>query len=259
MTVISIDQITKNILLKRGYPLQYYIDFLVYAKDGMREIGFDEPIFSIRYKVLPVNQSGNTVELPNDYQDYCRVSAWVDQYIRPLVEDNNLQLIPNYDSDFNIQPYANGIAGASTSQEVNFYSGYLSPFWFTSYWNSYGENTGRFFGGVGAMPDTFRIDKAKNQIKINENLFIENIVLEYISNGMDADSATHIDSYAQNCIEAYCMWQFYLHNRTYGQGEAENMYQHYAAERLILRARLSDLNMDNLKRVVQKNSIGIKY
>lgn len=260
MTYISLDQITKNILLKRGYSLHWWIDFMVYCKDGLREIAFDDPIFAIRYRVLPVNQTDGTVDIPNDYQDYCRVSAWIDGWMRPLVEDNSLQLVTNYDSDWVVQPYANGIATETVQQNsLIYYNGFLTPYWWMVNWNNFGENTGRQFGGIGAYSDTFRVDKTKNQIKINENLFIENIVLEYISNGMDADCATKIDSYAQNAIEAYAMWQFYLHNRTYSQGEAEAMYQHYVTERQILRARLSDLTTDNLKRIVQRNAIRVKY
>jgi len=260
MTIISLDQITKNILMKRNYPLQYYINFLVYCKDIMREIAFDEPIFSVRQCVLPVDQNTMRVDLPNDFQDYVRVCSWVDQYMRPLVEDNSLQLIPNYDTSFDVQPYANGIAAIPPTTDITFYpSGYLSPYWWVTNFNSYGENTGRMFGGVGAMADTFRMDKANRQIKINDNLFIQNIVLEYISDGMDSDSATQIDSYAQFAIEAGAMWQFYLHNRTYSQNEAEAMYQHYVAERQVLRARLSDLTIEKFKRIVQGDAIAIKY
>ena len=260
MTVISLDQIVKNILLKRGLSLHWYIDLLVMAKDAMREISMDDSIFSIRYKALPVRQDDNTVELPNDFQDYTRVSAWVDGYIRPLVENNNLQLVSNYTSEFVVEPYSNGVALATQQQQNLLYSNnFLTPYWYIVNWNNFGENTGRLFGGIGNYIDGFRIDKTKNQIKIDDNLFIENIVLEYISDGMDADSATQIDAYAQNAIEAYALWQFYLHNRTYTQNEAEAMYQHYAIERGILRARLSDLTIDKMKRIVQQNQIGIKY
>jgi hypothetical protein len=260
MTVISLDQIVKNIILKRGYSLHWYLDFLIYCKDIMREIAFDEPILSVRQCVLPVDQNTSRVDLPNDFKDYCRVSVWVDQYIRPLVEDNSLQLIPNYDNSFDVQPYSSGIASQPTTTDGTFYpSGYLSPYWWVTNWNSFGENLGRYFGGTGAMADTFRMDKRANQIKINDNLFIQNIVLEYISDGMDSDSATQIESYAQFAIEAGAMWQFYLHNRTYSQNEAEAMYQHYVAERGILRARLSDLTIEKFKRIVQGNAIGVKY
>lgn len=260
MTVISLDQIVKNILIKRGYSLHWYLDFLVYCKDGVREIAFDDPIFSVRYIALPVNQDDNTVEIPNDYQDYTRVSAWVDGYLRPLVENNNLQLIPNYDSSFQVEPYSNGVAIATEQQTNLLYSNnFLTPYWYMVNWNNFGENTGRMFGGIGNYIDGFRIDKARNKIKIDDNLFIENIALEYISDGMDSDSATKIDAYAQNAIEAFAMWQFYLHNRTYSQGEAMSMYQLYTNERSILRARLSDLTVDKLKRLVQQNQIRIKY
>lgn len=260
MTIVSLDGIVKNILLKRNYSLHWYIDFLVAAKDGLREIAFDDPIFSVRYTALPVKQDDNTVELPNDFQDYTKVSAWVDGWVRPLVEDGALQLAPNYNNSFEVQPYSEGIAIETPQQNsLVWYNGFLTPYWYTVNWNNFGENTGRQFGGIGAYADTFRVDKAKNQIKINDNLYITSIVLEYISDGMDADSATHIDAYAQNCIESFAMWQFYLHNRTYSQGEAEAMYQHYIQERQILRARLSDLTIDKMKRIVQSNNIRVKY
>lgn len=257
MIIISLDKIVKNMLLKRRYPIHFYLDFIVYAKDGLRQIAMDD-IQTIRYQALPVNQTGNTVDFPNDYLDYVRVSAWVDQYIHPLVEDNSLQLVPNYDSNFDIQPYSDGVAGNPSSSQ--FYpTGYLYPFWWANNTNAFGENMGRMFGGVGAKADTFRVDKAKRQFKINEFLTIDYIVLEYVSNGLDADSATHIDAYAQDAIESYVLWQHYLHNRTYSQGEANNMEEKYLNQRQILRARVSDITMDKLKRIVQSNNVAIKY
>lgn len=260
MTVTSLDQITKNILLKRRYPLQYYIDFLVYCKDALRELAFDLPILPLRIIPLPVNQSGNTVDWPEDYQDYTRVSAWVDGYMRPLVETKALQLTPNYDSEFNIQPYSDGVVtnGSTSQTQVSLFGWGANNYWWSTNWNVFGENLGRQFGGVGSMYDTFRVDAGQKQFKINESLYITSIVLEYISDGMDADSATHINAYAQNCIEAYCLYQFYLHNRTYSQNEANDMYNKYITEYGILRARLSDLTIDRLKRIAQSNSISVK-
>lgn len=257
MTVISLDKIVKNVLLRRRYPVHFYIEMLVYCKDGLRQIAMDD-IQTMRYQVLPVDPDSNEVTIPNDYLDYIKVSAWVDQYLHPLVEDNTLQLVPNYDDNFDIQPYSNGIA-SNTSNQPDFYSGYLTPYWWMVNWNSFGENLGRQFGGVGAKSDTFRINKTRNTIKINDGLCINYIVLEYASNGLDADSATHIDAYAQDCIEAYCLWQHYLNNRTYSQGQADDMEAKYIQQRQMLRARVSDLTIDKMKRIVQGNSIAVKY
>lgn len=260
MTFISLDEIVCNLILKRKYPWHYYLDFIVPAKDALREIAFDMPILPIRYCVLPVDQAGNIVTLPNDFQDYITVSAWVDQYIRPLVETDSIQLVPNYDSSFNVQPYSQGIATNTAAQnQYVLYNNSLSGYWWMATWNSFGENMGRQFGGVGGMWDTFRMNKGANQIKINENLYVTQIILEYISDGMDADSATRVDSYAQQAIEQYCMWQFKEHNRTYSAGEAENEKQMYIMEAMKLRARLSDLSVDRLKRIVQGNAIAVKY
>jgi len=257
MTVISLDQIVKNILLKRRYSLHWYLDFLVPAKDCLRELSFDLPILPIRYKVLTKNNN-SALELPNDYQDWTGVYVRVGQYLRPLVEDPGLDLVPNYTSDFDIQPYSMGIA-SQTSTETIYYNGFLYPFWLTVNWDSFGENIGRQFGGLGTYVDTFKENRSRNEIKINESLPYTEYVLQYISDGMDADSATHINSYCQATIEAYCLWQFYLNNRTYSMGDARVAEQIYIKEREILQARLSDITLDRLKRIVQSRAIGVKY
>lgn len=257
MNVISLDAIVKNILLKRRYSMQYYLDFLVPAKDCLRELAFDGEIDTIRYVLRPINLN-NAIDLPEDYVDYARVSYRVGQYLRPLVEDRTLDLVPNFDSNFDIQPYADGIASDPSNPSLA-YLGYAAPYWWSVNFNSFGENLGRQFGGVNSYNDTFRVNRERNEIKINENLSVNEIVLEYIGNGLSADSATHIDAYAQNTIEAYALYQFYLHNRTYSQAEANQMELKYMNEREILRARRSDLTLDNLRRIVQKNSIAIKY
>ena len=256
-SLISLDRIVKNLLLVRRYPFQYYLDFLVYARNGMREIAFDEKILCPKYKLLPVTDY--RITLPDDYQDYIRVSVRVNQYIVPLAEDDALQLVPNYDSNFDVQPYSQGVAtSANSSLDYLGGYGYAFPFWFVTNWNNWGENTGRQFGGTNYV-DNFKVDKIHNQIKINEDLSVTEVLLEYISDGSDPDSASHIDSYAQAAIEAYAMWQFKENNRTYGTGDAEMARQIYINERQKLRARLSNLTIDNLKRLIQKNQRAIQY
>lgn len=259
MTTISLDKAVKNILLKRGYSLHWYLNFLVPMKDILRELSFDDGIGTIRYVCLPLN-SNNAVTLPDDYVDYARVSYRANQYLIPLVEETGLDIVPNYDSSFDIHPYNTGIASqTSTATNSQLYNGYLSPYWWMVNWNAFGENLGRQFGGVGNKADTFRVNKQRNEIKINESLAVDEIVLEYIGNGLDADSATHIDAYAQATLEAYAIWQFKKNNRTYSAGEAAAEEQNYINERRILRARMSDLTTDRLKRIVQSNAIAIKY
>lgn len=259
MTTISLDGIVNNILLKRRYSLHWYLEFLLYCKEAVEEMGYDGEIDTFRYVVLPKN-SNNALELPNDYVDWIRVSAFVDGYVRPLVPDNSLNLVPNYDENFDIQPYSSGVATAtsSTNQPV-YYNGLIAPYWWSNNWNIFGENLGRMYGGRGAYNDTFRENRLRNEIKINENFTVcDHFLLEYSGNGLTADNATSIDVRAQATIREYAMWQFKENNRTYGLGDVQSSEQTYIAEREKLRARKSDLTIDVLRRIVQQNSIGVK-
>lgn len=258
MVVTSLDKIVRNILVKRNYPIHYYLNFLVPAKDAIRILNADGDLKNtLRYKVITLDDN-NFGDLPTDYMDYCRVSVRVNQYLTPLVEDNSLDLVPNYDTSFEVQSYLDGVATETDTAQM-YYTGYLSPMWWTVNWNSHGENLGRQFGGVGTYADTFKIDRNRNQIKVNENLSVTEVVLEYIGSGQDADSATHIELYAQESIEAYAIWQFFLHNRTYTNADRMMAESNYIRERQVLRARQSDLSIDKLKRIVQSNTRGVKY
>lgn len=258
MTVVSLHKIVMNMLLKRGYSVHYYLPFLVYAKEILREISFDDGIQTSRMVIIPLDDNNFGV-LPNDYGDFARVFVRQNQYLRPLVEDNTLDIVPNYDSDFVVQPCAD-VNDASVGGDSAALYGYGWPYWWCNNYNIWGENLGRQFGGVGAgLIDTFRIDKARNQIKVNEELDTTKVVMEYIGDGSDADSATQIDMYAQSAIEEGALWQFYLNNRSYATYDVEAQYGHYVSARKILRARKSDLSLDTFKRAVQRNSIAIKY
>jgi len=257
MTVTSLHSIVCNMILKRRYPVHYYLEFLLYAKECLAELSMDERFENIRYKVCQLNDN-HALELPNDYLDYVAVGVRVGGYVKPLVEDDTLDLIPNYDSNFDIQSYINGVA-TEENQQLTYYNGFLTPLWFMTNWNAFGENTGRLFGGVGNYVDTFKVNKARNEIKINDYLTFTEYVITYISDGTDSDSATHINNYAAATIRAYIMWQFKENNRTYSKSEALVEREQYRSERKILRARLSDLSIDKLKRIVQKNNIAIKY
>ena len=250
MTTVSLDGIVRNILLKRKYPLHYYIEFMLYAQEALRELSFDQ-LRSINTKSLPVNDY-NAIDLPDDYVDYCSVNLPIGQKLRQLVSDDSLTPLNAFDSNFNITEYQ---TIGQTTNPLFYNNIFLSALWNTTTFNQYGEATGRFFGiGAGRPEDTFRVVKERNQIQLNESLGASSITLCYISNGLSADAATQIDPYAQATIDAYCMYLFKENNRTYGAGEAEAARQLYIQQRLILRARVNDLTPNKLRRIVQRNS-----
>ena len=248
MTTISLDAVVRNFLLKRQYTLHWYLQFIVYAKDCLRQLNEDD-LLCINTKLLPVNDY-NAVDLPSDYLDYTLVGVKVGQNVKPLVETNKINRMINRNSD--LEPIKYSESESNPNNEVNY--GALYPFyWHTVYWNSYGEPTGRMFGaGAGVQDDVFSVFPERNQIQLTENMTVDNIVLEYISDGMNADAATRITPYAYDTIDAYIMYQMKCNTRTYSAGEAEYAKQDYIDQRKILRARMNPMTIEMWKRLFQR-------
>ncbi len=254
MVFYTLDAITRNFLLRKGYPLHFYLQGLVYGGGCLRILTLDD-LKVINSKVLPVDQTTNEVTLPTDFVKEVEIGIEQGQRIRPLVEQNSLNPVQAYTSTFEETMYQT----RQTDQANNLlYYGYLLPLlWNTITWNDYGENIGRLYGWAnGSANDTFTVVKEQNIIKINEDMNIDKIVLRYVSDGQNADAATQIPSEAYDTIMKYIGWQFIEHSRTYGEGEKQRAEQQYLMERGVLRARMNDLTTDRVMRSFQKGYMG---
>lgn len=248
MITASLDGIVRDVIMRRGYTFHKYIRFLVYAKNCLRELTFDD--LKVYNTIILPTTDYNAVELPSDYQDYVRVAAMSGQKLKPLVETDKLNPLVARTADFSATTYA--AAGSDSNTNPTLYTYFYPFYWNTVTWNNFGEFTGRMYGmGAGSQPDVFAVFRERNQIQLSELLSVDSIVLEYISDGMNSDAATRIDPYAIETIAAYIIWQHKEHTRTYSINEAELAKQEYISQRMILRARKSDLTTEVLKRRFQ--------
>jgi len=253
MVTVSLDSIVRNILLKRRYSLHWYLEFLLYAKECLREISMDD-LQVVNFVMLPVDANG-AANLPNDYLDEVSVNLPVGQKLKPLVKDSSITPLQAFDSDFALTTYQLGATQVASALIYN--NVFLSGLWNTTTFNEYGEPTGRFFGiGAASPTDTYNIIKSRNQIQLNEALTTSSIILAYIGNGTSSDAATQIDPYAEKTIDTYCMYLFKENNRTYSPSEAKMAWDMHIQQRQILRARMSDLTVNKIRRIIQSNSTG---
>ena len=252
MVTTSLDRIVRDALMRMGYPIHYYLPFMVAAKNCLAVLSQDD-LRVINTKKLTVNKF-NEAQIPDDYLDYSAVNIPVGQTLKKLVQDDKINSLANYDANFNQIVY--GANGATDMAGPNTIYGYLYPFYLnTTTYNEYGESIGRFFGfGAGIQDDTFKIIPERNVIQMTENLSTNFIVLEYISSGMSSDAATKITSYATETIVSYILWQLKENSRSYGLGERQIAQQEFIFQRKILRARISGLTIEVLKRLSQKAS-----
>jgi hypothetical protein len=250
MTTISLDAIVRNFIMKRRYSFHWYMEFLVYATECLRELSMDD-LKVVNTMKLAVDSNTNAVDLPHDYMDYIEVGIQTGQTLKPLVETDKINPLVARTSNFTPTTY--GELSAAATNNVLYYGSLYPYYWNTVFWNSNGEFTGRLFGfGAGGEDDVFSVFPERNQIQLSERLSLSYIVLRYISDGMNSDAATQISPYAYQTISNYIYWQMKEHTRTYSDAEAERARQLYINERLILRARLSDLTTEKLKRAFQK-------
>lgn len=96
MKYSSLDKIVKGYLLQKGYPIHFYIDFLVYAQRAFEELHFDT-IGNVQTKKITIN-SYNAATLPDDYLDWIKVGVANGQFVRPLVNRPGMNRINNFDS-----------------------------------------------------------------------------------------------------------------------------------------------------------------
>jgi len=257
----SLKIITKNVLLRRGYPIHYYMQFLASARDCLREMSLDSmPIINTELIDVVVDGGYRVIPLPDDYVDWSKVGVRVGQFVRPLLERESINRLHNYDTTTgDIIPYDSLTDVLATDGNVDFTFGYNSPWynWDTVTWDTYGEFTGRFYGfpGAGSESDTFKVLPERNQIQLNENLLVTKIVLEYISDGMSCNSATQVDVYAVKTIEEYVIWQQKEQNRNYSSQERELQKNEYLRQYGIFLARKNPLTIEALRRIFNRRYV----
>lgn len=259
MKFYSLNNIVNNVLLRRGYSIHWYMQFLVSAKDCLRQLTLDAvPIINTQLLDVVVDGGYKVVNLPCDLIDYTKVGVRVGQFVKPLLPRNSINRLHNYNDAGDIIPYDNitDVEERNNDGNIDIVSGFNSPWysWDTVTWDTYGEFTGRFYGfsGAGSESDTFKFLPERNQIQLDENLFVDKIVLEYISDGMCCDNASKINVYTVDTIEAYILWQMKEQNRNYSSQERELAKQEYLRQYGILLARINPITIEVLRRIVNR-------
>ncbi len=246
MRLITLNGITRSVLLQKKLPIHYYGRFLKFASDCIRELIFDTLQITNTVR-LPLNDFYEA-EIPPDYVDFCKVGIQAGQFSRPLVSRHTINNLANFNTTDGSQiNYPN-----LENETDDSFPGYFQ--WWGININSNGENTGGYYGlGAGSEPDTFKIIEQRNVIQVNENLGVDKIVLEYISDGTYSNAATKITPYAQKTIETYIDWQYKEHSKSFGAYDADKAKAIFYRELEILRARKNILTPELVERIINRN------
>lgn len=244
MRFITLDKIIRRNLLAKRQPLHYYVEYLVHASTCLRELTFDS-LKIINTVELTLNDYF-AADLPCDFVDWTKVGIKMGQFVQPITQRDSINRLRNQDSQGDYIPYTDP---GPESSSIDF-----SPYW-PGYWmfqnvNDLGESLGRFYGlNAGLVPDGFKILKERNQIQFQESARATTYVMEYISDGQTSDNASQVEQYAWSCIEAFINWKRSPNADNDHSPEAFN----YKNQRRLLRARMSELTLYDLRQILFKN------
>lgn len=252
MKYTSLDTIVRNYLFQKGYPIHFYLQSLNYARNCLREISLDS-LHLVQTKNVPVD-TNFVANIPEDCVDIIKIGVPYGQFIRPLLPDNRISRLQNHDTSGNIIPYGDPATSLVTTTSIGFVVPLL---WTTNVINNFGENVGRQFGlGAGSEPDTYRILPERNEIQLNENCNVSSLIVEYISDGSNPSAATGVPIYAEQTILEWMNWQMKEHNRNTGLGERQVAKQQYQLAYKQLRSRMNPMTIDEIKRIINRNTVG---
>lgn len=245
MTLSTIDEICRRALLEDNLPIHFYPQMMYNAATCLRELNFDT-LQIINTANLPISSYGS-VDLPADFSDDLAVCLPIGSALSPLPKQDYITPLRIHDTTTGqFVPYATN----DTTEEENTVWGF--PMGFNYYWNvdSYGQSTGRNFGGHGGTASGYKVIKERRQIQMTDDFISQsetnNIILMYISNGQSIDNASQIDYAAFNTIRAYQEWK--------KSGNANNEYspegRYYNNQKRLLRARLNPLTATDIRNIL---------
>lgn len=226
MKVKNIDDVVKSALFACGKPIHYYIQFLHYALKCVEELHYDclKNMKSVELTLA----SDNTVSLPTDYVDWCKIGFDSDQYISELGQ--------NHDFSRLAQPAVTGEEGEAMSA------------FFYNVTNQYGEHMGQLYGIGNDNPMSFKVLPERGMIQIDKRFGKDKVVLEYITDGTTTSTSTFIHPYAAQTVEDYMFWKYKANSRKYNRLDVKLAREEYYDQLRRFRARMNPLTVTDIVR-----------
>jgi hypothetical protein len=245
MKLYTLDNLVRSTLASRGYSMHWYLQFLHYGVQALREINFDV-IQNVKSVRLPVN-SYKAVTLPCDYVDYVRIGNEFGQYIMPWAERDDMSRMNKFDAQGNKIPY--GDIEATNGILPNNWEG----FWYTNYINDKGEHLGRIFNNKPSFRNSFAVLRERGEIQLDTSYDGAEIVLDYITDGISTNASNAVHPYASASIEAYINWKHKEHGRQYGPSERQLAREEYYNQLRVLRGRINHMDVQDIQRSLARN------
>ena len=229
-----------------------------YALRGIRELGFD---VSKRVKslMLDINTSNNTIELPDDFVDYCKIGiVGADGLVYVLGENKNINMSMAYEEDASGLPIDTDGDGVydrvdakGTTQDYNRLRGYDSyVFRNYLYENTYGQLYGL---GGGIYSGEFRLNLEQNRIELSVQNGVDQIVIEYVADEARSKNPS-IHVYLEPALRSYIYYHIVERKSNIPMAEKARARQEYYNERRLANSRIKGISKEEILKTIRKNT-----
>lgn len=240
MLFSTVDQICRRSLLEKGLPVHYYMENLYHVTDCIRQLSIDT-LKIVNTAKLPVNSYG-AIDLPDDFMDDLGVSPSTGLALTSIPKMDFINPLLNHDSTGAYVPY-NTTVDDDVSRTFYGFGGWI---WFWNM-NDFGEPTGRYFGANAGSSTGYKVVKERRQIQFYGDVG-DSVVVVYLSDGQRADNATQVDMMAIDTLKAYRNWKSSPNADYKDSPEGATYYN----ERRLLRARLNDMTVEDLRDILHR-------
>lgn len=241
----TIDSVVYEALSRVGRPIHWYEEILRYVLTCLKEIGYDSAgtLSAVRLEVNEFNE----IDIPADFIDWVRIGTEYGNKIIPLGQNDGMNRLQNLDGATQV-PYESPDNLTLGSILIG------APIVET---NQYGEHLGRRFGhGDGSQTNGFKVIEERSKIAIDTAIAPgTTIYLEYIARTTLAPN-TAVHPYAEETLVAYAVWKFKQKDPSFGLQEKNWAKEEYYNAYRILRARVVNWNIYDIKRVIRRHFKG---
>lgn len=268
---VTLQDIVNNFLLMYAgdnmlIPSTMNRDIIIFhAKRGLQELNYDA-LRQIKAIEIEIDPDTLQLILPEDYVKYVRVS-WIDDagYFHPLITNEDTIIAESYlqDNDYNILFDNDGevLRASQNTYDQTLIDNYYTQYLFFNEAEANGYDVDLEYGNAryGMQTDKanfngwFTVDKDTGIMKFTSNIGDKNIVIEYISDGLESSTLSDIrvHKFAEEALYAYIEYQ--ILSRLTGVQEYIVRRKHKKAhmEKLKAKTRLNGLTYDDLFQVMR--------
>ena len=224
----TLDEIIKSLLIQMELNGEHsYLRFFELARVGLRELSFDTARH-IKTALLTVNTTTNSVSLPNDYIKFTKIGVHN--------EDGTINYLAQSEEIYigNATPTSQSASSTGASDPPSF-KGSLSL------GKAYGHGGGQNSHGY------YRENKIKGTIDFASGLSASQIVLEYITDGLDnidTSQNVQIHSFLAEALKTFIYWHHVKYKRDFTAVDKDLAKKDFYNQKRLARARTQGITKD---------------